>query len=164
MRKSGLKVELHIHGGIDERRIGDIGNDLCGGIVHHGRTPHAETVGLLGCYDFLLVLLADLPNSQAVMSIKLPHYMASGRPIIAIVPEGSAIADIITKTGTGVVLPVADIWQEELRRLVEQGDSDQLIEQRNEGEIEAYDWKHLSEDWYRAVTGDVAHGQEDTRP
>ena len=88
------------------------------GTLLHGRTSHSEGIALLSQYDFLLLLLADLPNSRAVMSIKLPHYLLVGRPIIAVVPEQSAVADVVRETGTGVVIAAESDWADQLQSVL----------------------------------------------
>ena len=51
------------------------------------------------------VLLADLPNSRAVMSIKLTQYLITGRPILALSPRVGVVADWLGRGGGIVVDP-----------------------------------------------------------
>ena len=150
LRRSGTDVELHVHGGIPDAlttRVDALRRD---GIHLHGRTPHATGIALLGQYDYLLVLLADLPNSEAVMSIKLPHYMLAGRPILAVVPDQSAVAEIVRETGTGVVVPSGSDWAEPLKCVLQMRDGNGLPE-RNEAAIERFSWARMSTEWLKVI-------------
>jgi glycosyltransferase involved in cell wall biosynthesis len=44
-----------------------------------------------------------------VLSGKVFEYIASGRPILAAVPPDGAAADLIRRTGAGVVAPADDV-------------------------------------------------------
>lgn len=156
MRGSGLDVELHVHGHVSR----EIQSCLAGsaGIHLHGRVTHEESVNRLGAYDYLLLLLSDLPNCRAVMSIKLPHYMVVERPILAIVPKESAIADIVSETGTGFVVPVAEDWRAGLRKILQSNSAADAMGLRAPQAIEQYAWEHLSDRWVQAlVTGQSSY-------
>jgi hypothetical protein len=151
LRAAGIDAEIHVHGLIptDLPWSADEMEQL--GLFMHGSTSHAEGIRKLAQYDYLLLLLADLPNSRAVMSIKLPHYLVIGRPIIAIVPEQSAIADIIHETGAGHVLPVNGDWQQGLEAVLSGMIEPDKLPVRNEQAIESYSWKNLSGRWVEAI-------------
>jgi glycosyltransferase involved in cell wall biosynthesis len=148
VRASGTQVELHVHGGIPPHLEGARERLARDGTVLHGRTSHTEGISLLTQYDFLLLLLADLANSQAVMSIKLPHYLLVGRPIIAVVPEQSAVADVVRETGTGVVIAAGSDWSERLRDVL---GSRCAMPVRNEAAIERFAWENVSREWLAAI-------------
>jgi len=155
MRKAGLPVELHVHGSVQpgvQKQLADRAD----GIVLHGFTPHEKAIGMMARYDYLALLLADLPNCRNVMSIKLPHYMITERPIIAIVPDQSAIADMVRETGTGVVIPSNADWPRQLEAFLRAADPSALMAQRREEAIEAYAWSRISLEWMQAITGNEA--------
>lgn len=149
MRASGLNVELHVHGYVPKERRAALEN--IPGLHLHGRVSHEESINLLGDYDYLLLLLSDLPNCRVVMSIKLPPYMAAGRPVLAVVPHDSAIADIVTRTGTGFVLPVEEDWRSQLRAILERHDVEGAFAARRQTAIETFSWSYLSERWLQAL-------------
>lgn len=149
LRISGMNVELHVYGGVpspDEISLWQ--NDS---LFFHGKTSHAESLRrILNCH-FLLLLLADLPNCRAVMSIKLPHYLALRRPILAIVPDQSAVADIVRRTGSGHVIPAENDWGEGLRKVLQDHLNGSAPPERNESAIEAYSWENISKQWVEVI-------------
>jgi len=56
-----------------------------------------------------MLALSDSPNCNVILHSKLPHYLSLERPILALVPENSAVAEIVTETGTGYVIPAQAI-------------------------------------------------------
>jgi hypothetical protein len=73
-----------------------------------------------------------------------------GAPIIAVVPEPSAVADMIRETGTGYVIPISSDWQARLREILCAGAKSSLL-QRNEDAINAYSWSSLSHRWIKVL-------------
>ena len=153
LRDEGVAVDLHLHGRVPQELHGEMGLLERSGLIQEGGVPHVQAADALSRYDYVLVLLSDLPNSKVVMSIKLPQYFLAGKPILALVPGSSAIADIIRETGTGYVIPTDGDWQSELAEFLRNGP--QSIVERNEAEIEAYAWDRLSDRWVAAITGDA---------
>ncbi len=148
VRASGVNVELHVHGLLPQDYAASKNRLHDAGVIMHGPSIHEEAVEQLEHYDFLLLLLADLPNCKVVMSIKLPHYLMMGKPILAIVPEHSAIADIVTETGAGVVIPTQSDWSEALKHILQSG----LIPHRNDAAIQQFDWDNVSLEWQKLLT------------
>ena len=153
LRNEGVPVNLHLHGRIPPELNGELDLLERSGLVLEGGVPHRQAANALSRYDYVLVLLSDLPNSKVVMSIKLPQYFLAGKPILALVPGSSAIADIVRDTGTGYVIPTDGDWQVELERFLRTGQADTV--ERNEAAIEAFAWDHLSDRWVAAITGDA---------
>jgi len=110
----------------------------------HGKASHEESLRKLGQCDYVLLALSDLPNCRAVMSIKLPHYLMLGHPILGIVPEQSATGEIIMKTGSGFVIPSDVDWGEALQQILSNNKTNL---QRNEKVIESYSWENISKQW-----------------
>jgi glycosyltransferase involved in cell wall biosynthesis len=73
-----------------------------------GYLPHSESVVQLLSSDLLWLTLDESEGAEAVTPGKLFEYIASGRPILACVPEGAA-AQIVRSTGNGIVVPPDDI-------------------------------------------------------
>ena len=118
VNQSGLRVQLHIFGDLSELSKKAAMNSQNGEIVLHPRTSHIQSLKKLAKCDFFLLVLSDLPNCNIIMHSKLPHYIALGRPILAIVPEHSAVADIIRETGSGYVIPSTSNWGDELKKIL----------------------------------------------
>jgi glycosyltransferase involved in cell wall biosynthesis len=154
LRNSGINVELHVYGSVPAATIPQSVAELQADGVHlHGSLGHKAALKEIAKYDLLLLILADLPNCRAVMSIKLPHYLLTGRSIIAIVPQPSAIASVVQATGSGVVIPASDDWYTRLRELlIDTSWSQKLV--RNTPCIDTFSWEAVAEDWRRAIDGD----------
>jgi len=145
---SGVRVELHIHGNFPKHATTEsLARMREDGLWFHGRSNHQDSVRKLMQYDFLLLLLADLPNSRAVMSIKLPHYLSLGIPIIAVVPEPSAVANIVMETGAGYVVPINSNWQAQLGTILRSARANTSALCRSESAIQNYSWSNLSKHW-----------------
>jgi glycosyltransferase involved in cell wall biosynthesis len=148
----GRRVELHVHGKlpktVPKRSLKRMRVD---GLWFHGPSSHRDSLNKLAPYDFLLLLLADLPNSKAVMSIKLPHYLLMGIPILAVVPEPSAVADTVRETGSGYVIPFTSDWQDQLVSFLSDPTKLPALK-RNEQAIQAYSWGNVSQRWIRVLT------------
>jgi len=74
-------------------------------LVHPiGYIPHRSSVDLVGSADLLFLPMHDLPPGEraGIVPCKTYEYMASGRPILAAVPEGDA-RDFIGRCGTGFI-------------------------------------------------------------
>lgn len=73
-------------------------------LLFHGMLPHDEAVRLIAGTDLRLLLLYDTEYSRAIVPAKLYNYLIMDGPIYALAPERSTVADILTDTGTGVVI------------------------------------------------------------
>lgn len=145
--ESGLDVKLHIFGDLSDAGREAARQSRNGSAVFHPRTSHRESLRKISGCDLLLLAMSDLPNCQVVMNIKLPHYLLIGRPILAMVPEGSAVADIIRETGTGYVIPTTCNWGDELKKVLRDYLAGKKCPDRNERAIEKYSWESISKQW-----------------
>lgn len=152
VNKQGLPVRLHLFGDTSEAAkqfAGETEEDV---VRTYEKVPHIESLQhLVGC-DYFLLVLSDLPNCQIIMHQKLPHYLMLGKPIIAIVPQQSAAADIIRETGSGYVIPASSNWGDELRTLLLDDDNIKSCLKRNEEAVRKYAWDHISVQWLEAIT------------
>ena len=145
--KSGLSIKLHVFGEDSKSAIKAIAESGSEAIFLHPLTSHKQSLlNISGC-DFFLLVMSDLPNCHAIMPIKLPHYLMLGRPILAIVPENSAVAKIIRETGSGYVIPVSSNWAEELKRILVDHINGRKRPIRNIQAIEKYSWENISKKW-----------------
>lgn len=75
---------------------------LDGFILNLGYVPHEQAVIHQRRSQVLLLVEIDSPQTKSIIPGKVFEYMVSERPIIALGPEGSDFAEIITATNTGV--------------------------------------------------------------
>jgi glycosyltransferase involved in cell wall biosynthesis len=68
-----------------------------------GYLPYSESVALQKQADVLLLFLGTSPISTSWYPAKIFEYLATGRPVLAMVPEGAA-ADLLREAGTGIVV------------------------------------------------------------
>lgn len=106
-----------------------------------GMGSYRESLQLQMSADALLVLEAEAPNSEIMLTQKIFEYMAAGKLVLALAPEG-ALADVVRNTGIGrVVSPDdADAAAVAIQELV----SGQAIFQRDEKLIASYDRRELT--------------------
>ncbi len=148
VRESGLNVELHLFGNVPQlsKQLKQSINK--GHLYIHGKASHENSLRRLQQCNYVLVALSDLLNCRAVMSIKLPHYLMLGHPILAFVPEQSATAEIIRKTGSGFVIPSDSDWSKSLQQIL---NNKKTNLQRNEQIIESYSWENISKQWLSVI-------------
>lgn len=69
-----------------------------------GYVSHDQAVAYQRSSQVLLLVEINSLHTKSIIPGKLFEYMVSGRPIVAIGPNGSDIADIIERTNTGVFI------------------------------------------------------------
>jgi glycosyltransferase involved in cell wall biosynthesis len=104
----GMTIEVHLAGvlsALDEEVRGR------SGVVRMlGYLPHDETVALMRSADLLFLPMQDLPPGRRATIVpgKTYEYLASGRPILAAVPDGDA-RDILTEAGNALLCRPASV-------------------------------------------------------
>jgi glycosyltransferase involved in cell wall biosynthesis len=99
---------LAVHGDVDPRERRKIEAAGLGAYVEfRGRVPHAESLRAMQRARSLLLLLPHADNWATCVPSKLYPYLASGRPVLALVPEGDA-ARIVRESGAGEALSGSD--------------------------------------------------------
>lgn len=96
-------VELHL--------VGQASNDTGSPIVRaRGYLPHSEAVDLIRGADLLFLPMHDLPKGtrSRIVPGKTYEYLASGRPILAAVPDGDA-RDLLEAGGTAFLTRPRDV-------------------------------------------------------
>jgi glycosyltransferase involved in cell wall biosynthesis len=73
-----------------------------------GYVPHDEAIRNQRQSQVLLLIEINSAETKSIIPGKLFEYMVSGRPIIAIGPNGSDFSDIIEATNTGVFITYAE--------------------------------------------------------
>ncbi len=99
---------LGIYGDIDPRewrKLEEAG--LTGYVDVRGRVSHEKSLDAMRSARSLLVLLPARESWATCVPSKLYPYLASGRPVLALVPEGDA-AKIVREAGAGVALTGGD--------------------------------------------------------
>jgi glycosyltransferase involved in cell wall biosynthesis len=117
------RVELHLAG-----RLSAADEEILAGspLVHrHGYLPHADAVALMRSADLLFLPMYDVSGRAGLVPGKTYEYLASGRPILAAVPDGDA-RDLLRDAGAHVVAPtddaaMADVIRQELDEPTEPG-------------------------------------------
>ncbi|WP_289666135.1 glycosyltransferase family 4 protein [Flavobacterium panacagri] len=99
--KSHLEIKL----------IGAVSQEVLDAIKEHQLNDHLNLVGYVSHKEavahqkktqVLLLIEINSEDTKSIIPGKLFEYMVSNRPIIAIGPQGSDFADIVTQTNTGV--------------------------------------------------------------
>ncbi|MFD2938907.1 glycosyltransferase family 4 protein [Flavobacterium notoginsengisoli] len=102
---SGFKSHLEI------KLIGAVSQEVLDAIKEHKLNDHLNLVGYVSHKEavahqrksqVLLLIEINSEDTKSIIPGKLFEYMVSNRPIIAIGPQGSDFADIVTQTNTGV--------------------------------------------------------------
>jgi glycosyltransferase involved in cell wall biosynthesis len=75
-----------------------------------GYSPHSQSIEAISTADLLFLPLHALPGGQRsrIVPGKTYEYLASGRPILAAVPDGDA-ADFVRDAGAGAVVGPTDV-------------------------------------------------------
>jgi len=147
VRRKGIDVRMDVYGS-------PLPNGLPleeSGTTYRGYLCHEDIVSTLQEYDILVLIMADLPNSKVVMNIKLPSYFVTGKPICAIVPEDSAVAEMVRQTGTGYVISSSKDWGKGLYEMLLKYQSGDPLPNRNEEEIARFGWHALSKEWRKVI-------------
>ncbi|MGH9175715.1 MAG: glycosyltransferase, partial [Vicinamibacterales bacterium] len=102
------QIELHLAGILSSS---DVDASAGSTVVRtHGYLPHGETVNLVRCANLLFLPMHDLPAGKRATIVpgKTYEYLASGRPILAALPDGDA-RDLLTRAGTAFVCRPDDV-------------------------------------------------------
>ena len=74
-----------------------------------GPVPHGQAVTLMKQADLLYLPVPSGYYANASLPGKLFEYLACGRPILAVVPEASEVAQVLSDTGGGVRIEPGDV-------------------------------------------------------
>ncbi|HLA56272.1 MAG TPA: glycosyltransferase family 4 protein [Flavobacterium sp.] len=102
---------------LELKLIGTVSQEIVNAIISYnlrdyttviGYVSHATAIEHQRKSQVLLLIEINSPETKSIIPGKLFEYMVSGRPIIAIGPNGSDFAEIISDTNTGVFLNYAE--------------------------------------------------------
>lgn len=101
------RVEIHLAGVLspDDREVAE----RSGVVRLHGYLPHTESIALVRSADLLFLPMQNLPQGRRSSTVpgKTYEYIASGRPILAAIPDGDA-RDILEAVGTSLFCSPGD--------------------------------------------------------
>lgn len=117
-------------------------------VVHLlGYVPHRETVDLIRSADLLFLPMHDLPagTRASIVPGKTYEYIASGRPILAAVPDGDA-RDILEEAGTAHLCRPSDVdsMVRIIAREIERWRSCEPTLQANPEVLRRFDYRELT--------------------
>lgn len=69
------------------------------------------------------------------------------------VPDNSAVADIIRETGSGYVIPAGCDWGDGLKKVLQGYLNGKKLPERNDRAIERYSWENISKQWMGVFSG-----------
>jgi glycosyltransferase involved in cell wall biosynthesis len=92
------RIEIHLAGVLSSADLELQGRS--GAVRIHGYLRHSDTIALLRTADLLFLPMHDLPPGRraGIVPGKTYEYLASGRPILAAVPDGDA-RDLLERAG-----------------------------------------------------------------
>jgi glycosyltransferase involved in cell wall biosynthesis len=155
VRQSNIDVVLHVFGDKYLNSVSGAAETNREWLIVHKSTSHEQSLEEIADCDFLLIALSDLPNCRAIMPLKLPFYFELRKPILAIVPDPSAVADIVRTTGTGYVIPTNhEDWEINLTQVLRAYKHGGASLKRNEEEIARYSWENISKQWLSVISNE----------
>lgn len=113
------------------------------------KIPHSDLFNYISDYDILLLILGVGEKSKKILTGKLFEYLRLYKPILALGPEHSEVAEILEKTKSGIIVEFTDTNKikkilEELILSKEKGELYNKFE-FNKEEICKYDRKYLTQ-------------------
>lgn len=104
-------IEIRIVGNVYKKVIDEYAQkyNLVGNIKGFGYVPHRDSIQMLYYSDILLLLIGKGKGSENFYTGKLFEYIKADRPILGIVPEQGAAAQVIKDTKTGLVVEPENI-------------------------------------------------------
>jgi glycosyltransferase involved in cell wall biosynthesis len=111
------RVERELRRPVELHLVGDLTPEDEAALAHspvpvrrHGYLPHEETVALIRSADLLFLPLHDVRKGGrvAIVPCKTYEYLASGKPILAAVPDGDA-RDLLLRHGTALICGPSDV-------------------------------------------------------
>ncbi len=76
-----------------------------------------------------------------------------GKPILAMVPEKSFVANVIRETNTGFVIPPDENGVKKLAGILKKYKEDGIHLKINEDAVERYNWVRISQKWIDTING-----------
>lgn len=139
LRDGTLRVQLlgAVSGGFGARQMVDA-MQLAPYVSFHKPVPHADALRMLAASHALLLFQQ---GTDLQVPAKLYEYVGMRRPIIAVAPRPSAVADVVEGTGLGVVVLPDDVAG--LAAALDRVAQGQPLSTPDGAAIEAYDGRRL---------------------
>jgi glycosyltransferase involved in cell wall biosynthesis len=142
----GAKIELHLAGPLT-----DTDREIAAripGFREYGYIPHAEAVQLMRSADLLFLPMQSVPagSRASIVPGKTYEYLASGRPILAAVPEGDA-RDILRDAGNAYICDPDDV--EALTTALQRALGGDRMPAPSHGVLERFDRRRLAAEYAR---------------
>lgn len=153
VKMSGIDVVLNVYGDREAKTRAIINKSFSDVAVLHERRSHKESLKKVACSDFLMLALEDLPNCHIINLAKLPHYLMLGKPILAMVPEKSFVANVIRETNTGFVIPPDENGVKKMASILRKYKDGGINLKINEDVVERYSWTRISKKWIDTING-----------
>ena len=101
--------DVHYRGAVVMSATSALAAEIVEGLLRHLR-EHPEAIALLRSADLLFLPMHDLPPGRrsTIVPGKTYEYLASGRPILAAVPDGDA-RDILAEAGNAFICRPRDV-------------------------------------------------------
>jgi glycosyltransferase involved in cell wall biosynthesis len=153
-RKPGLagRIEVHLAGVLSQADEEIASSSRV--VRIHGYLPHADSIRLIRSADLLFLPMQNLPVGARSSTVpgKTYEYLASGRPILAAVPDGDA-ADLILEGGGDVYRP-DDI--EGMARVIDRRMSAEPADASEQFDTTRFEYRQLSQSVAEVVRGAIA--------
>ena len=102
-------LEIKLIGAVSQEVLGTISQfGLDQYLNNLGYVSHTEAIAHQRRSQVLVLIEIDSEDTKSIIPGKLFEYMVSGRPIVAIGPDDSDFAEIITNTNTGAFLTYSE--------------------------------------------------------
>ncbi len=133
-----------------------------------GYLPHAESLQLTRTADLLFLPMHNLPPGHRCRIVpgKTYEYMASGRPILAAVPDGDA-RDFLTRCGTALICRPDDVpgMMRHLERAYQAWESGNTVGSLRRDFVEQFERRQLTRrlaEAFRGVLNSAAYREEES--
>ena len=82
--------------------------DLNGLLERIPFVPHSEALARVRGADLLLLVVDQVERADQIFTGKVFEYLGSGRPVLALVPPGSPLAEVLASSGVALLAPPDD--------------------------------------------------------
>lgn len=114
-------------------------------VTHHGVCSYRDSINYIHNAD-VLILIVSSSRGKGNIPAKTFDYIGSGKPILALIPPNGDTAEVITRTGTGVIVPPEDVKsiKNAIITLFQQWKRNELTISPNWDEIKKHESKQIT--------------------